>query len=134
MAVGRSTEARTVASVGTTATSTALTAPAGSFNEEDAGRLITGTGIPASVTLATAGASNGAAATLSVAATATGTIAATLSGATAQADAGFGFYGWSPETDAESETYTVAAANAGTVTPDRVTNAISPIPAQRARG
>ena len=129
MAVGRTNEGRTVASVGTTNTSTAITAPAGSFHEEDAGRTITGTGIPAGATIASV--TSDTAATLSAAATATGTIAATLGAATAGA---YGFAGWSPETDAESEAYTVAAANAGTNTPDRVTSPFNPKTAQRGRG
>ena len=136
MAVGRTTEGRTVPSVTTTLTSTALTAPAGSFNEEDAGRTISGTGIPAGATLTAAGASNGAAATLSAAATATGTVTVTLGTGTTSLAEGqrYGFIGWSPETDAESETYTLAAVNSGAVTPDRVTNAVSPKPEQRSRG
>ena len=121
MAVGRTTERRNVASVGTTATTTALTGPAGSFNEEDAGRGITGVGIPAGATLAAAGASSGAAATLSVAATATGTITAAV-GSASGGGAEYGFSGWSPETDAESESYSVAANNAGTIPPGRIMN------------
>lgn len=100
---GRSNEGRTVANVGTTSTNTAITAPAGSFHEEDAGRTITGTGIPANATVASVQSDTGA--TLSAAATATGNITATLGSATGEA---YGFLGWSPETDAESETYSVA--------------------------
>lgn len=120
-----------VASVasGGTALSTNLTAAAGTFHEEDAGRGITGTGIPAGATVATV--QSDVAARLSVAATTAGTPTATLGRATGEA---YGFTGWSPETDAESETYTVAAANAGTITPDRVTTSIAPKSAQRARG
>lgn len=123
-------------SVTTTNTSTALTAAAGSFNEEDAGRTISGAGIPAGATLTAAGAASGAQATLSAAATASAAVTVTLgTGTTALAEGQrYGFLGWSPETDAESETYTVAAVNAGTVTPSRVADAVSPIPAQRARG
>lgn len=115
-----------------TALSTNVTALAASFNEEDAGRPITGTGIPAGATLATV--TSDTAGRLSVAATTAGTITATLGGGAVDAGLLYGFLGWSPETDAESETYTVAAANAGTVTPDRVTSPISPKSAQRARG
>lgn len=129
MATGRTNEGRTVAGVGTTATSTAITAPAGSFHEEDAGRTISGTGIPAAATIASVQSDTGA--TLSAAATATGTITATLGAATADA---YGFAGWSPETDPESESYTVAANNAGTVPPDRVTNPYSAKTTQRGRG
>ncbi|HEX4811690.1 MAG TPA: hypothetical protein VFV66_02915 [Nonomuraea sp.] len=113
----------------TTNTSTAITAPAGSFHEEDAGRAVSGTGIPAGATIASV--TSDTAATLSAAATATGTITATLGAA---ASGAYGFHGWSPETDAESETYTVAANNAGTATPDRLTNNVSAKTAQRARG
>lgn len=129
MVAGRTNEGRTIASVGTTNTSTAITAPAGSFHEEDAGRTITGTGIPAAATIASV--TSDTAATLSAAATATGTITATVGAATAAA---YGFAGWSPETDTESEAYTVAANNAGTVAPDRVTSPFNPKSAQRGRG
>lgn len=100
---GRSNEARSVPNVGTTATSTAITGPAGTFHEEDAGRTISGTGIPAGATIASVQSDTGA--TLSAAATATGTITATFGVAAA---ATYGFVGWSPESDAESETYSVA--------------------------
>ncbi len=116
VAAGRSTEARTIASVGTTNASTALTAPADSFHEEDVGRAISGTGIPAGATIVAS--SSPTSATLSANATATGSIAASLARAAGSA---YGFEGWSPETDAESETYTVAAVNAGTVTPSKIT-------------
>jgi hypothetical protein len=43
-----------------------------------------------------------------------------------------GIRGWSPETDAEAASYSVAATNAGTATPDRLTNATTPY-GQRAR-
>lgn len=129
MVAGRTNEGRT-ATVSTTLSSTAITGAAGTFHEEDAGRTITGTNIPAAATLASV--QSDTAATLSAAATATGAgITATLGRATGEA---YGFTGWSPETDPESETYTVAAANAGTVTPDRVTTSIAPKSAQRARG
>lgn len=114
---------------GGTALSTNLTAAAGTFHEEDAGRTITGTGIPAGATVASV--QSDTAARLSVAATAAGTITATLGAASSGA---YGFHGWSPETDTESETYTVAANNAGTPTPDRLTNNFSAKSAQRARG
>lgn len=127
MVVGRTNESRTLASVATTISSTAVTGPAGTFNEEDAGRAISGTGIPASTTLASV--TSDTAAVLSAAATATGTITATLA---AESGAGYGFRGWSPETDAESETYSVSAVNAGTATPDRITNATTPV-TQRSR-
>jgi len=127
MAVGRSTEGRAV-TVTTTNTSTSITAAGGTFQEEDAGRTITGTGIPAAATLATV--TSDTAATLSAAATASGSPSVTLGGALGTS---YGFTGWSPETDAESETYTVAAVNAGTATPDRLTNTYTRAE-QRARG
>lgn len=114
-----------------TALSTNVTAPAATFNEEDAGRTITGTGIPAGATLATV--VSDTAGRLSVAATAAGTITATLGGTPADTAQRYGFIGWSPETDAESETYTLAAVNAGQVPPDRIVNPITGV-TQRARG
>jgi hypothetical protein len=128
MAVGRSTDPRTLAGVSTTATSTALTAPAGTFAEEDTGRTITGPGIPAGSTLAAV--TSDTAATLSAAATATGTITAAVGQASA---ADYGFVGWSPETDTESESYTVAAVTSGVVPPGRITDTTTAA-AQRARG
>jgi hypothetical protein len=115
-ATGRSTEARTVAGVGTTNSSTALTGAAGTFNKGDVGRPITGTGIPAAATIATV--TSGTAATLSANATATGTISATF-GRNNTTDSGFGFFGWSPETDAESSVYGVTGSQAS---PDRLAN------------
>lgn len=116
MAVGRTTEGRSVASVTTALGSAGVTAPAGSFAEEDAGRTVTGAGIPAGTTIASV--ESDAAATLSQAATAAGTTTADLGPGDPQ---DLGFYGWSPETDAESETYTIqggASANS----PDRITS------------
>lgn len=126
MAAGRTTEPRS-ASVTKTSGSAAVTAASGTFNEEDAGRSISGTGIPAGTTLASVTSST--AATLSANATATGAATATIG---AVNDDQYGFRGWSPETDAESETYTVAANNAGTATPDRLTNATTAV-SQRSR-
>lgn len=127
MVAGRSTEARSV-TVTTTDASTALTAPAGTFNEEDAGRTIVGTGIPAGATLASV--TSATAATLSAAATAAGSPTATIGGA--GTGYRYGFLGWTPESDAESEAYTLASVNAGTVPPDRITNTTTPI-TRRAR-
>lgn len=114
--------------VTTTNASAAVTAAAGTFNEEDAGSTVTGTGVPAGATLASV--TSDTAATLSANATASGSRTVTLGGS--QADR-YGFIGWSPETDAESETYTVAANNAGTATPDRLTNTTTSV-TQRVRG
>lgn len=133
MATGRHTEARTVASVGTTSASAAITGPAGSFSKSDVGRPISGTGIPASTTISAV--ASGTAATLSANATATGTITATIgtAGTVASAAYGYGFTGWSPETDAEAQTYTVAAVNAGTATPSKLTDTYTAV-SQRGRG
>lgn len=126
MAVGRTPEGRTIAGVGTTATSTAITAPADSFHEEDAGRTISGTGIPAGATIASV--QSPTAATLSAAATATGTITATLGAAD---PAAYGFKGWSPETDTESETYSIAGG-ASAAAPSTLTNSTTRVE-QRSR-
>lgn len=128
MVAGRHTEARTI-TITKTLASAAITGAAGTFNEEDAGRSITGTGIPAGATLASV--TSDTAATLSANATAAGSGAATL--AAVGLSNGYGFIGWSPETDAESETYTVAANIAGTPTPDRITNTTTAV-TQRSRG
>lgn len=119
--------------VTTTNASTAVTGAAGTFNEEDAGRIISATGITAGTALATI--TSDTAAVLSANATATGSRSATIGAATTtQNDAlAYGFLGWSPESDAESESYSVAANNAGTATPDRLTDNITRV-AQRSRG
>jgi hypothetical protein len=128
MAVGKTPEGRSVAGVGTTNTSAAITAPAGSFhNPEDVGRTISGAGIPAGRTIASV--QSGTAATMSGAANATGSTTAILGEAN---PANYGFVGWSPETDAESGTYRIAAG-AGANAPDRLPNALTPV-TQRARG
>lgn len=135
MAIGRTTEARTVASVGTTSASAAVTGPAGSFAKSDVGRPISGTGIPAGATLSAV--ASGTAATLSANATATGTITAIIGTAASVAAAanGYGFIGWSPETDTEAQTYSLAAVNAGQVSPDRITNTYTGTTSlQRGRG
>lgn len=127
MALGRSNEARTV-TVTTTNANAGITAAAGTFHEEDAGRTITGTGIQAGSTIATV--TSDTAATLSLTANASGSPSVVLGRAQPTA---YGFGGWSPETDAESETYSVAAVNAGTATPDRLTNTYTRAE-QRGRG
>ena len=124
---GRTPQARSIAGVGTTNASTAITAPANSFEEEDAGRTITGTGIPAGATIASV--QSPTAATLSAAATATGTITAQVGVAVPEA---YGFRGWSPETDAESETYSVGGG-AGASAPSRITDTTTQ-QTQRVRG
>lgn len=129
MVAGRTTEPRSV-TVTKTSGSAAVTAATGTFNEEDAGRPISGTGIPAAATIASV--TSDTAATLSANATATGAAAATI-GSAAEAAGSYGFVGWSPESDAESETYTLAANNLGAAQPDRLTNAYTPV-SQRSRG
>lgn len=127
MVAGRTTEPRTVSSLTKTSGSAAVTAAAGTFSSEDVGRTVTGTGIPAGTTVLSV--ASGTAATLSANASASNTAAATLGPATA---ASAGYVGWSPETAAEAATYSVAANNAGTATPDRLTNT-STARARRAR-
>lgn len=121
MATGRTTEPRSV-TVTKTSGSAALTAAAGTFAKGDAGRPVSGTGIPAGATLLSV--TSDTAATLSANATASGSgaLAVGVALSTDPAASGYGFRGWSPETDAEAATYTVAAAIAGTATPDRITN------------
>lgn len=113
---GRTTQARTI-TVSKTTGSTAVTGAAGTFTASDAGRGISGTGIAASTTIASVASST--AATLSANATATSSNAAVVAALPEQGNA-LGFVGWSPETDAEAASYTVAANNAGTATPDRI--------------
>lgn len=128
MATGRTTEGRT-ASVTTTLSSTTITAGAGTFGASDVGRKITATGIPADATITAV--ASGTSATISAAATAAGTVTATL--AAHLYGSAPGFFGWSPETDAEAGTYSVASNNAGTATPDRLTNPFTAV-SQRGRG
>lgn len=128
MAGGRSTESRT-ASVTTTSGSAAITASAGTFSQEDVGRTITGTGIPAGATVSAV--TSGTAATLSANATASGTVTATLGNAV---PANAGYAGWSPETATEAADYTEAAEDAGTAAPDRPGNSYTETDTRRARG
>lgn len=137
MVAGRTTEART-ATATTTNASAAITGAAGTFNEEDAGALISAAaGITAGTTILSV--TSDTAATLSANATATGsrtvTIGSLAGTATLTQGQRYGFIGWSPETDAESESYTLAANNAGTVAPDRITDTVTGVNTkQRARG
>jgi hypothetical protein len=133
MVAGRTTESRSVSALTKTSGSAAVTAAAGTFSQEDVGRAISGTGIPAGATLAAV--TSDTAATLSANATATGSGAATIGAAThGAATSGYGFTGWSPESDTESQAYTVAANNAGTASPDRITNPYTAAASQRGRG
>lgn len=126
MVAGRSAESRT-ATIGTTSGQPALTGAAGTFREEDAGRPISGTGIPAAATILSV--QSATAATLSTNASATGSPVATFGGDATRA---YGFTGWSPETDAESETYSIAGG-ASASAPDRLTDSITRV-SQRSRG
>lgn len=117
---GRSTEPRTVASVVTNST-TAITFPSGTITTSDVGRPISGTGIPAGATLAAR--PTATTGTLSASATASGTITATL-GTSNTTSSGYGFTGWSPETDAESLVYPIAAG-AGASAPSVLSDAIT---------
>jgi hypothetical protein len=125
---GRGSHGRTV-TVTTTNASTALTAPAGTFDTaRDVGRPITGVGIPAAATLTAV--ASATAATLSAAATAAGTVDATLGAHLTPAalrtdEEAYGFRGWSPETPAEALTYQLTGlpgAPPGVNEPSRVTN------------
>lgn len=125
----RTTESRTI-TVTTTSASTAITAPAATFDTTDAGRTITGTGIPAAATIATVTSST--AATLSTNATASGTVTATIG---AVPPAVLGFTGWSPTSGAEAGAYTVAAVIANPVTPDvMLSNITERVDRTRGRG
>jgi hypothetical protein len=101
-----------------TSASAAVTGSSGTFQSGDVGRTVTGTGIPAGATIAAVASST--AATLSASATTT-TSGSVVLGA-APAGAVYGFNGWSPESDAEAATYTVAGVNAGQVSPDRISS------------
>lgn len=127
MATGRATDGRTV-TVTTTNASTTITGAAGTFAASDVGRKITRAGIPAAATITAV--ASGTSATISAAATTSASSVAALGDLDGGAQ---GFRGWSPETDVEAATYSVAAAGAGTATPDRLTNATTPV-AQRTRG
>jgi len=120
---GRTTEPRTVTGVGTTSGAAGLTGPALSFNKEDVGRPITGTGIPAGATLLSV--TSATVATLSANATATGTVSVVL-GASGAVQVGYGFTGWSPETEAESLTYSIAGGG-GATAPSVMTDSVTQV-------
>lgn len=73
---------RTVAGIGTTNASAAITGPAGTFDADMIGSTISGTGIPGGATIIAVGSST--AATMSANATATGSITATIGYASAK--------------------------------------------------
>jgi hypothetical protein len=128
MVAGRTTEPRTV-SVTTTSGAAGITAAAGTFQKGDAGRPISsGSGIPANTTILSV--QSGTAATMSANASASGARSATIGAPASDVADGvrYGWRGWSPETETESEAYTVAANNAGTpVDPARILNTTTPI-------
>jgi hypothetical protein len=129
MAVGRTPDGRTVASVTTGSAVATLTAVAGAFYDEDVGKTVTGTGVPAARTIASVNA-DGSVATMNGNGNAIGTATMTLGRGS---PAVYGFEGWSPETDAESELYTIAGG-AGANAPSKLANAVTPVAAGRARG
>lgn len=127
-AVGRGPGGRAV-TVGITNASTAVTAPAGTFDTtHDVGRTITGTGIPAGATLTAV--ASATAATLSANATATNaSTPANLGPRVSQAnqrttEEAFGFRGWSPESATEALASQMAgnAAGPGVNEPSRITS------------
>lgn len=126
---GRSTDPRAVAGVGTTSSSTAITFTSGTIFPDDVGRAITGSGIPAGTTLATR--TNATSGTLSANATATATVTATLGSSYPATGDGYGFTGWSPETEAEAAVYPIAAG-AGATAPSVLTDSVTRV-AQRNR-
>jgi hypothetical protein len=118
---GRSTEPRTVTGVGTTSGAAGITFASGAITASDIGRPITGAGIPAGATLlARPSATTG---TLSANATATATVPVTL-GSNGATSTGYGFQGWSPETDAEASVYSIANG-AGAAAPSVLSDAIT---------
>lgn len=125
---GRSTDARNVTGVGTTSASAAITFASNAMTAVDIGRTVTGAGIPVGSTLiARPTATTG---TLSANATATATVAVVMGGAPGAA-LGLGFTGWSPETDAEAATYSIAGG-AGASAPSALADAVTRV-AQRNR-
>jgi hypothetical protein len=135
MVAGRTTEGRSVTATTTNAAAT-LTAAAGTFNEEDAGRSVSAaSGLQAGSTILSV--QSDTAATLSLNANASGSRTITIGAADTPLASGqrYGFIGWSPETDTESEAYTLAANNAGTVPPDRIVDTFTAVTTKRrARG
>lgn len=108
---GRSSvDSKSVTSFGTTSGQAAITFPSGKIVASDIGRPVSGTGIPANATIATV--TSATAGTLSANATATGSVTATL-GTNSTTAAGYGFFGWQVETDAESAVYPLPTAGAG---------------------
>lgn len=117
---GSASYVRSVAGVGTTSGSAALTGSANSFFAADVGAPISGTGIPAGATIASV--TSGTAATLSANATATGSITASIGPRLASSA---GYTGWRPEADTRNADYTFASAIAGTATQDKLTDNVT---------
>ena len=116
---GRGTEARTV-TITTTNASAAITGAAGTFQTGDKGRKITAAaGIPANATILSV--QSPTAATLSANATQSGSRSATILTA-AEGGGEYGYIGWSPESDAEAASLTLAGgANDSTRIPNITT-------------
>lgn len=114
----RTSYARTIA-IATTTGSAAITGAGGQFDKSDVGRKISGAGIPANATVSAV--ASATAATLSANATATGSPVAATVAADGLVGSVLGFIGTSVESTDEANSYTVAAAIAGVVAPDRVT-------------
>lgn len=107
---GRTPAGRTI-SVGTTNADPTLTSAGSLFQEEDDGKTVTGTGIPADTVIDSV--TSAAAAEMDANATATATVTATLGEGDPST---YGFDGWTPETDAEAESYAFPSASpAGTL-------------------
>lgn len=124
---GRTTDPRTV-TINTTTGQATVTAAAGTFQRSDAGRKITGTGIPAAATVLSV--QSATAATLSANATATGSPSVVLGLGNPQS---LGFQGFSPESEVEADSYTIAGGASAT-SPGRLTNSTTSVASlQRSR-
>lgn len=131
MVAGRTTEPRSV-TLTTTSGQAGVTAASGTFNAEDVNRVVTATGIPAGTTLSAV--ASDTAATLSANATASGSRSVVIGTEGGLAPTNYGFRGWSPESETESQAYSVSANNAGTpVPPAKLTDGITRT-SQRSRG
>lgn len=130
MVAGRSIEGRNV-TMTTTNASAAVTGPANTYQVGDVGRTVTGSGITAGTTIIAVASET--AATLSANATTTNTRSCTLGPLGSAGNIATGYFGWSPESETESLSYSLAQSNLGTLTPDRLTNNFTPV-SQRSRG
>jgi len=112
--IGRTSEVRTITLTRTSGSAAVTGSGDIKFTRADVGQPITGTGLPAGATIAAV--ASGTAATLSTPATSSGTSTAQLGGP--QSAQAYGFIGWSPETEAEADSYTIAGINAGLPQPE----------------